>query len=324
MAFQRECRPTFSCSFHFSADTFLPMRYAAYGLVFQSELFLPELLEHNGDKPEQKPDVTIVLGDIPADGLTEGEQIGPFLWVHKNQLWLEVPDVARFWVRDGQEIIVQPFDGIDDDSVRVFLLGSALGALLFQRGFLVLHGNAIKIGNSCMICVGQSGAGKSTLAAGFIQRGYSMLSDDVVPVDEQCRAWPGFPRLKLWQDTADKLGIDTKNLTRIRPELEKYHYPVHEQFANEPLTVRWIYILNSHREPNMLFEPIRGMQRFQPLRNNTYRMRFLDGMALKAEHLQLCGKLAGSIHLTRVTRPEKGFELDKLMDTLLEHTSQNP
>ena len=66
------------------------------------------------------------------------------------------------------------------------------------------------------------------------------------------------------------------------------------------------------------------MDRFRPLRNNTYRVRFLEGMALKAEHLRLCGKLAGRVHLTRVTRPEHGFDLDGLMDRILADAAANP
>lgn len=299
------------------------MNYTAYGLTIQSVLSLPELLTLDStiDSPA---DVQIRLGSVDRYVLNDGRQLGPFLWASQEALSLEVASVARFLIRNGREIVIEPAPGIDDDSVRVFLLGSAFGALLFQRGLLVLHGNAIRIGDQCMVCVGDSGAGKSTLAAGFMQRGYEILADDVVPVDGECRALPGFPRIKLWQDTADHLQIDTIALRRIRPELEKFNYPLFHQFANEALPVRWVYILGSHRHPETLFEPARGMQRFQPLHDNTYRVRFLDGMALKGNHLQLCGRLAGRIHLARVTRPEQGFELDSLIDRILADISDNP
>jgi hypothetical protein len=64
------------------------------------------------------------------------------------------------------------------------------------------------------------------------------------------------------------------------------------------------------------------MNRFEPLLANTYRNFYLDGMALKPQHLQLCGKLAGQIHLAKVARPKVGFELDRLMDALLDHMQQ--
>jgi hypothetical protein len=94
--------------------------------------------------------------------------------------------------------------------------------------------------------------------------------------------------------------------------------------VDRPLPVRWVYILDSHHQPETLFEPIRGMQRFQPLHNNTYRVRFLNGMALKGEHLQLCGRLAGNIRLVRITRPQQGFELDGLIERILADIAENP
>jgi hypothetical protein len=272
----------------------------------------------------QPPDVTIRLGGVDQNGLPGGKQLGPFLWVTEESLWLQVPEVARFLVSNGNRITIDPAPGIDEDSLRVFLLGSALGALLFQRGYLVLHGNAVRIGDQCLVCVGHSGAGKSTLAAGFLQRGYEILADDVIPVDEHGRALPGFPRIKLWQDTADRLGIETGGLRRIRPEMEKFNYPLHDRFTDQPLPIRWVYILGSHHQSEIRFEKIRGLERFTPLRNNTYRVRFMEGMPLKTQHLQRCGQLAGRIHLTRVTRPDHGFELDNLIERILADIEAHP
>lgn len=297
------------------------MRYQAYNLNIESALPLPEL--YSGDETAV-PDVRINFGKLPEGGIEDGTQLGPFLWVNTNALWLKVPHVATFMVTDGQNIVIDRAPGIDEDSVRVFLLGSALGALLFQRGHLVLHGNAIRIGDQCMICVGHSGAGKSTLAAGFMQRGYSILADDVVPVDADCNAIPGFPRIKLWQDVADKLEIDTNGLRRIRPNMEKFNLPVAHTGSGESLPIRWIYILGSDEREALRMEPIHGMQRFQPLFNNTYRVRFLDGMTLRPEHLKRCGQLAGLIRLVRVTRSRAGFCLDEMIDTLLADIAENP
>lgn len=300
------------------------MRYTAYNLSIASDIDLPELLPDWTESSALPADVQIRFAGVQHQALMNAQQLGPFLWANRENLLLEVPHVARFLVQNGNAIAIDPAPGIDEDSIRVFLLGSAMGALLFQRGHLVLHGNAIRIGDQCMVCVGHSGAGKSTLAAGFMQRGYEVLADDVVPVDQVCRALPGFPRIKLWRDVADQLQIDTRGLRRIRPKLEKFNYPLGRQFAGQPLPIRWVYALGSDNIDQIRFDPIQGMQRFLPLRNNTYRMRFLQGMALKSEHLQLCGQLAGRIRLARVTRPKAGFGLDALIDQLLADMAAHP
>ncbi|QVL50035.1 MAG: hypothetical protein KFB96_06070 [Thiocapsa sp.] len=299
--------------------------YACYGLTLRSQLQLPELLPLSASSFHVNvAEIDIRLGMVARGGLAGGKQIGPYAWVNARSLWLQVPHVARFLVSEGREILIDPEPGIDEDSLRVFLLGSAFGALLFQRGHLVLHGNAIRIGDRCMVCVGPSGAGKSTLAAGFMRRGYPILADDVVPVDSQCRAIPGFPRIKLWQDVTEKLAIDATDLRRIRPNTEKFNLPVGIEGAAEPLPIRWIYILDSDHLEALKIEPIPGMQRFQPLHNNTYRVQFLQGMALKPEHLKLCGQLAGRIRLARLTRPRKGFNLEPMIDRILADIAEHP
>ncbi len=299
----------------------MTMLYSAYGLTFSSELALNELLAAPLGGPA---DVTITFGAVPEAGLQGGTQTGPYLWSRDAEFWLEIPRIARFLVRGGTEIVIDPAPGIDDDSVRVFLLGSIFGALLFQRGYLVLHGNAVRIGDQSMICVGPSGVGKSTLAAGFLRRGYQILADDVVPINTDCAALPGIPRIKLWSDSAKQLQVDTAELRKVRPNMEKFNLPVVDGHFDAPVKVRWIYILSSENRADFKIDHIRGMKRFEPLRRNTYRLRYLDGMAMRHEHLQLCGTLAGKIRLARVTRPREGFELDALMDRLLADMAENP
>lgn len=305
------------------ADPAEPYRYSCYGLTVASDLALPELLPARAEEAGPA-DVRVVLGGIPAGGLPGAEQLGPFLWAGEAGLSLEVPGVARYLVRGGDSVLVDPEPGVDEDSVRVFLLGSALGALLFQRGFLVLHGNAVAVGDGCVVFVGPSGAGKSTLAAAFLRRGHRILADDVVPVDAGCRVLPGFPRLKLWEDAAEKLDIETEGLRRIRPHLHKYDYPIHDRYAGDPLPARWVYVLAAHHRDETTFEAVAGFERFRPLRQNTYRVRYMDGMSLRKQHMSLCGALAGRVHLARVTRPEHGFDVDRLVDLILADIDAHP
>jgi len=302
--------------------------YTVFGLTLQSDIVLPELFSAG---PGAMPDVTVRYDAVDPDTLGEAARVGPQLWVSPERFILEIPRVARFEVAQGTEIRVDPAPGVDAESVRLFLLGSAFGALLFQRGHLVLHGNAIKIDGRCMICVGASGAGKSTLAAAFARRGYPVLADDVVPVDANAAALPGLPRIKLWQDAAEWLGIETAGLRRIRPDMAKFNMPLAEddRAVSAPAPIRWIYILGQDVTlEDVRIVPIHGMARFGPLRNNTYRVRYLQGMKLGPVHLERCGALAGQVHLARVTRPdvaepEQAARVDALVDRLLADMRDN-
>jgi hypothetical protein len=286
--------------------------YAGYGLTIASSIELPELGREIG--AAGAPDLTIRFGEIP-NHLDQGGEYAR--WIDPQHFWLHIYDVAQFLVSEGREITVMPLPGADPSAVRAFLLGSVCGAMLVQRGFLILHGNAIRIGDACLVCVGDSGAGKSTLAAAFQKRGFSVLADDVVAVDDRGCAIPGFPRIKLWQDAADQLGYSTEGQVPVVPGMAKFNLPIHAFDPDERLPIRWIYRLGSADTDEVLVEEIGGMGRFRLLRDNTYRHEYLEGHSMFAGHLAQCGQLASQARMASVERPAEGFAIDLLIDRLL-------
>lgn len=296
------------------------MRYRMYGLTVECHWPLPECLTA---APDAVPDVRIINGPVPAQGI-DPQAGGRCEQSIDGEFWLDVEDIARYWIRQGREIIIEPYPGADDAGIRVYLLGSAIGALLFQRGLLLIHGNAIEVGDGCLVCVGDSGAGKSTLAGAFLQQGYRLLADDVVPVDADGMAVPGFPRIKLWDDAARGLGIETGNLQRIMPGTEKFNVPLGTRFCDSPLPVKWVYVLEAAECDDFALTAYQGMARFEPLHANTYRVHFLEAMALKPNHLLQVAALAGRIRMARIQRPAQGFRLPELVQFILDDIASQP
>ena len=149
--------------------------YTVFGLKVRSELALPELAP---DRTETPADVVIARGKIP--GLKSAEA---GLHVAGDALVLVVPEVARYAIRGGSSIVVEPETAdVPETNVRLFLLGSAFGALLHQRGLLPLHANAVEIDGSAVAFMGASGSGKSTLAMWLCDQGFRILADDVCVV----------------------------------------------------------------------------------------------------------------------------------------------
>jgi hypothetical protein len=68
-----------------------------------------------------------------------------------------------------------------------------------------------------------------------------------------------------------------------------------------------------------VFEPLEGVAKFNHLKANTYRRNFMEGLGLKPNHLQLCGKIAHDIVAARITRPNHEFNAVPLADRVLEH-----
>ena len=119
------------------------------------------------------------------------------------------------------------------------------------------------------------------------------------------------------------MGISTKELARIRPELEKFNYPLGQAFCEQALPVKAIYILNTQEEEQgFSVERLVGMQKFNPLKVNTYRFQYMQGMQLNKQHLRRVSELSAKIHLTRLYRPRGTFKIDELADFILDDIQQ--
>jgi len=287
--------------------------YAAYGLVLSSEIELSDLGAPLA--PETTPDVTVRLGPLDAPP-SDLDPLPYGLWRSGTSCGVDVPDVGRYEARDGREVVIDVLPGADPRAVRLFLLGTVMGAVMMQRDHLVLHGNAIRVGDACAVVVGHSGAGKSTLAAEFDRRGYDVLSDDVVPVDSEGRAVPGYPRIKLWDDALARLGVETDGLERINDDHEKFQLPLRRAELT-PLPLRWIYVLERHRGTELTTEPVHGARIFGLLHEHTYRNELVHGPEAAARHLQQCARLVSNARVTRVQRPAETMTVTATADTIL-------
>ena len=289
--------------------------YHAFNLTIISQLELPELLSSQNQSMLQ-PDVCIQWGPVNSSGLEHSLFNGVAFQTNEESLWLNVPNVARYLISNGNRITIEPFAQSDEDSIRVFLLGSCMGALLMQRNLFLLHANAVKVGDHCISFSGASGAGKSTLAAAFLQQGYSILADDVCAINQNGDVLPGFPQIKLWADVSRYMTIDTQSLRKIRPNLEKFSVPAGEQFHPHPVPLKTVYILSSHNKDTFELTELKASQKFNPLKNNAYRIQYLKGLRKKHTHFKQCGAIASQVDVVHIKRPNHGFQLNELMDVI--------
>ena len=291
--------------------------YKVYGLNICSELELPEL------SPVQniKVDVIIGFGKVP-EHLPEVRGSGVLFEAALNDFLFKFEGIGRYRVQNGKRIIIQPEREAFPAEIRLVLLGSSIGALLHQRGILAIHGSAITDGRQTAILSGQSGVGKSSLAAGLLELGYSVIADDISVIGlngkQHFIVENGIPHLKLWKDVLVHLN-QADDLTKVRPQLEKYRIPIPVPEEETPGLSK-IVILSASNATDFSYSEILGRDKFYQLRNNTYRLQFIDKMNQTEAHFRNLSQLVNSIqmfHASRKHDPQNILQFAKYMSEII-------
>ncbi|HEX7055608.1 MAG TPA: aldolase [Bacilli bacterium] len=283
----------------------------------QSEIPLPELIAAN--ERNALPDIEILLRDMPGEW-SESLFEKQYFAVLDQRVLFRFPNAARVCVENGKRILVSPMENADWDLLRIYLLGSAMGAILLQRKMLPLHGSAVAIDGRAYAFVGESGAGKSTLAAAFLHRGLPLVSDDVIAVsfaaDKTPMVAPSYPQQKLWQESIAGLNMEFRRYTPLYQRTTKFAVPVLERFAAAPIPLAGVFELVPTRIGEGMY-PLSGLQKLPVFRAHTYRGALLPFMRMEQWHFAMAASIASRIDVFRLYRPLTGFTAQRLAARIL-------
>jgi hypothetical protein len=280
---------------------------------------LPELFVAAG---AGEPDVIIDVRAIKAP------QSEPGLTVADGGLLLTVDQVGRYLISEGRSITVEPANGIDARNVRLFLLGSAFGALLHQRGLLPLHANAIEIDGKAVAFMGASGAGKSTLAALLHDRGFRVLADDVCVVSfdarGNARACPGLPRLRLWRDALEMTGRAAEGLSRsyagASSQLDKFDVPISRtSMKHAGIPIGAIYLLDEGGD--FAISRLSGVEAAEAVFENTYRGGYVAAASTHEDHWRSAIALVRTVPVFKIRRSMEVAKIEREADCVLAHAA---
>lgn len=291
-------------------------KYWGFGLHIASEIAFPELLPALSGET----DITIAYGKTPQR--LEGAEVKkrPFSSIGKDEYLLNIKNVCKYYVSHGTSIIVEPTEGIDENSIRLFLLGTVMAAAIYQRGSIPLHASAIVKDGQLIIFAGHSGAGKSTLIAHLASRGYEIFTDDicvmhhVMPGQKGVYCTASYPMIKLWADTITEL--DNGQFTRdfkIRPELPKYGQFFYDKFNTSSLPIGKIFILAPNGAADHIkVKKLEAIQAFKQLEMQAYKHQLITSTKLRGVHFTLLSELINSVDVYEVARPTGGTTVEQL------------
>jgi hypothetical protein len=215
------------------------------------------------------------------------------------------------------------------EDTAIYLLGPILGFALRLRGVTCLHASAIAIGDEAIAFLGPGGAGKSTTAAAFAQRGYRVLSEDVVALrdsDDGFVVQPGYPHIRLWPTSVEMLHRFPEALPPLTPNWDKRYLDLVEngyQFQRSPLPLAAVYILGDRRaQPEApVIEKISAREALMTLVENTY-VNYLLEPAMRRDEFTVLTRLVEHVPIRSVRPHVDCARLAQLCDAILEDSQK--
>lgn len=280
--------------------------YTAFGLIISSEIQFPELVVSEN----KEADVKITIGVTPKfiespDFSNNGFTFTP------TQFLQHIEEVAYFYAEKGESIIVEQYKNADRKSLRIYLLCSAMSAIIHQRGMIPMHASGILTDEGVVLIIGDSGAGKSTIIKALSKKGHPIFTDDVCVLNNQngkIEGIPSYPVMKLWENTFKllELGEITRE-DRLWPDVDKFGVYFHNEFIASWKMIHKIFILEKSEDmdqPALINQS--GMEAFIAIGSNTYRGWYIEPMKLSVLHFNIVNALIKQCEVLKIIRPAEG------------------
>lgn len=244
----------------------------------------------------------------------------PFYKCDKNKFYLNIPNVGKFLVllEENRIIIEKASADITINMLNTWLQGTIIAYILQYHGYLVLHGSAILINNQAVIFSGQSGAGKSTLACALIQKGYQLITDDLVVIKRNAHGKyciiPGPAHTKLWEDSINYLNHDINSAIPVMLKTNKYIIKVASSCDMPSVPIHSFYELNIASDTlETKCERLNHLSSLQTLIQNVYRYFMLKPLGKLQLFFNDCSALSQQIAIFNLTRTSNFQSLSDML-----------
>lgn len=292
------------------------MLYEVYGLTVETNIDFKELRKA---KEKSKVDIWVEKGQVSHEirkKVNEGCQFE----FDDTLVWYSLKDIGIFSIENGIKITVDVYEGANEEDIRIYTLGTAMGVLLTQRGQIAIHGGTVTVGNKGVTVLGDMGAGKSTLLAALRLDGSKFISDDVSVVNFDSKKNPivevAYAQQKLCKDAMNKFGYDLSKYKVIDESREKYALPLEDNFFDEAIPLSMLCKIEVANVREVKIRKVVGKESLDILLNNIYRKEIFSYLKMKGEYFKKCLDILKKVPVYVLTRPEGQFSVDKQIDVI--------
>jgi len=292
-------------------------KYFAYGLNIASEIELDELIARDfiGEA-----DIEIKLGECPEQ-ITGEKWYGSWWQINEEHLLFYYTDVIKALIfRDGRKVTIEILTE-DMFQFRSFLYSRILAACLLLRGYFLVHGACVKIGDKAVGFCGPSGVGKSTLAWSFHKHGHEVFSDDVIVLKQDAgklKMFPGLPRLRMTEEILQELEPNLEAWEPIKHFPGKMNFTGHYNFDLEPVILEDLIVLSPENREDVIWCQVSGWEKLQLIEDARYR-KGIERLIFNREDLLFRrSELANHAKFHKLIRPKQKLCVEDVLEAIIE------
>lgn len=255
----------------------------------------------------------------------EGESL--FTWYRLNDYdVLRFTGVADFYLWP-KRIVCQVLDFGLNYQVELYFLGPVLAFWLERQGVAVLHAASVVVANRAVAFLAGSRTGKSSLTATFMQAGYPLLTDDILPIRMQgqcCMGQPGYPHMRLWPEQVASFIGRAQQFEQVHPDYTKQRVPIKAlgAFCDQPQPVTAVYLLErrgpSAQEMTIDILPLSPAKALFALIRNSSATAALNAVANQQHRISVLTPLLQHLAVRRLVYPSGYAYLPAVRQAILD------
>ena len=220
-------------------------------------------------------------------------------------------------------------DGVSRETIRHLLIDQVLPLVVNLRGREALHATAVATRSGVCAFTGPAGSGKSTLAASFVLAGYPLVCDDCLALSQgrPTMTFPGYPGLRLWDDSMRALGASARYLKPVAHYTTKSRWQDrsrHADFCSTTRRLARIYLLERARSRKhsgrVLIQELAPGDALIGLVKAAYRLDIADRAMLRRQFQFLAG-VAERVAVKRLIVPNEFSALADVRQAVLQDLS---
>lgn len=212
------------------------------------------------------------------------------------------------------------------DLAELRFLGPVLSYWFERRGLPTIHASAVERNGRGVAVVSCHGGGKSGLAAAMVLAGTSLLTDDLLVMEELDGHWearPSYPEMRMWPDEAAHFVDSPESLPLVQSDSEKRRVAVggggfgsfHE--ASVPLAAIYLASRRPEGDGGVEIRPVPRSEALIELIRHSFSPRLVEAAGLQPDRLDRLSRLVRQVPVRRLSYPS-GFErLPEVAEALL-------